>query len=226
MKSKKAFYLLLTSMIVVGLSSVTHANEAIQSETTVIEYDEEIAYVGLERKTPTILDSDQDGVTLDKDQCRSTPFGVPVDEQGCAICTEGTQRDDLGCYRMVNETKVIPLHIKFDTDSVVIKDSYKAKIYQFVNMLDSAPVEKITIEGHTDSVGNDAYNKDLSDRRAKEVALAMENFGIASDKLSAKGYGEEKPVADNDSKDGRMQNRRVNAVVELQTQVKVYSVRL
>ena len=72
---------------------------------------------------------------------------------------------------------------------------------------------KLTIEGHTDSVGDDASNLSLSERRAAAVKAYLESqFGIASDRLQAVGMGETKPAASNDTPEGRQQNRRVELV--------------
>ncbi len=70
------------------------------------------------------------------------------------------------------------------------------------------------IEGHTCSIGTSAYNMDLSRRRAESVkAYMVKNFGIDPARLTTVGYGEEKPIADNNTRAGRMKNRRVYAIV-------------
>jgi outer membrane protein OmpA-like peptidoglycan-associated protein len=68
---------------------------------------------------------------------------------------------------------------------------------------------KLEVQGHTDNVGNDAYNQTLSEARAKAVATWLTQHGVAADRLTAKGYGKTKPVADNGSDEGRAKNRRV-----------------
>jgi outer membrane protein OmpA-like peptidoglycan-associated protein len=70
-------------------------------------------------------------------------------------------------------------------------------------------VKKIRIEGHASAEGSDDYNKDLSDRRAKAVMEFLVNAGIATDRMEAIGYGEERPIADNETEEGREKNRRV-----------------
>ncbi len=70
-------------------------------------------------------------------------------------------------------------------------------------------VKKIRIEGHASSEGNDKYNKDLSDRRAKSVMTFLVDSGVAPERMEAIGYGEERPIADNDTEEGREKNRRV-----------------
>jgi OOP family OmpA-OmpF porin len=70
-------------------------------------------------------------------------------------------------------------------------------------------VKKIRIEGHASSEGNDKYNKDLSDRRAKAVMEFLVKAGVAEDRMEAIGYGEERPIADNETEEGKEKNRRV-----------------
>jgi outer membrane protein OmpA-like peptidoglycan-associated protein len=68
---------------------------------------------------------------------------------------------------------------------------------------------KLEVQGHTDNVGNDAYNQTLSEARAKAVVAWLTQHGVAADRLTAKGYGKTKPVADNGNDGGRAKNRRV-----------------
>ena len=67
---------------------------------------------------------------------------------------------------------------------------------------------KIEVQGHTDAIGSDAYNQGLSERRANSVKAYLKSQGIAESRISTKGFGESKPIAGNDTKDGRAQNRR------------------
>jgi outer membrane protein OmpA-like peptidoglycan-associated protein len=85
-------------------------------------------------------------------------------------------------------------------------------VAEIAGMLKSAPALRIAIEGHTDNVGQAAANKSLSERRAKSVMEAIVAAGIDAKRLSAAGFGQEKPVADNRSEDGRAKNRRVELV--------------
>lgn len=68
---------------------------------------------------------------------------------------------------------------------------------------------KLEVQGHTDNVGNGAYNQTLSEARAKAVVRWLTQHGVATDRLTARGYGKTNPVADNGSDDGRAKNRRV-----------------
>ena len=77
----------------------------------------------------------------------------------------------------------------------------------------SKPDTKAVVEGHTDARGSDAYNQRLSERRAGAVADYMAKGGVERSRLSTRGYGESKPVADNKTADGMQQNRRVDITV-------------
>jgi len=72
----------------------------------------------------------------------------------------------------------------------------------------------VRVEGHTDSVTSDAYNQQLSERRADAVRTWLESHGVAAGRLTTVGYGESKPVADNGTVAGRQQNRRVEIVID------------
>jgi OOP family OmpA-OmpF porin len=76
------------------------------------------------------------------------------------------------------------------------------------------PDLNVVIEGHTDSVGTAAYNKKLSQQRAEAVKKYMVEKGIDANRLKAQGFGEVRPIASNDTEEGRQQNRRVEAAVD------------
>ena len=73
------------------------------------------------------------------------------------------------------------------------------------------PSYRVVLSGHTDSVGTEAYNQKLSEKRANAVAKALEELGVSADKITSIGYGELKPIASNKTKEGRAENRRVEA---------------
>jgi len=85
-------------------------------------------------------------------------------------------------------------------------------VREIVAALKSAPALGIAIEGHTDNVGQAAANKSLSEKRAQSVMAAIVAGGIDAKRLSAAGFGQERPVADNRSEEGRAKNRRVELV--------------
>ena len=97
----------------------------------------------------------------------------------------------------------------FDFDKATLKPEGKQKIDEIVRELKANPSIRVLIEGHTDSIGSDAYNQRLSERRAMAVADYMESEGIEASRITTKGWGKTKPVASNKTKEGRAQNRRV-----------------
>ncbi|TLN24099.1 OmpA family protein, partial [bacterium] len=114
-------------------------------------------------------------------------------------------------YVILN-TAVIELKINFDTDKAVIKEKYRGNVAAVAEFLKAFPDLEITVEGHTDDVGKDDYNKKLSLRRAQAVVdMLTKEFAIGKDRLHAVGYGEERPIASNKNAEGRAKNRRVYA---------------
>jgi OOP family OmpA-OmpF porin len=85
------------------------------------------------------------------------------------------------------------------------------RIQKFADFLKQHPEVKAEIQGYTDNRGSAAYNKKLSERRAKAVYEALINLGVSKEQLSYKGYGAENPIASNDTEEGRAKNRRVVA---------------
>lgn len=109
----------------------------------------------------------------------------------------------------------VELDVKFDFDNSQVKPESYGDIKNLADFLTQYPQTTTVVEGHTDSVGSDAYNQTLSERRANAVRDVLVNqYGVGSDRVSAAGYGESRPVADNASADGRAVNRRVEAEVE------------
>ena len=96
---------------------------------------------------------------------------------------------------------------------------HAAQVERVADFMVQFPDSKVVMEGHTDSMGDETYNQGLSERRAKTIAdMLIEKFGVKSSRVSSRGFGESRPVATNDTKAGRQQNRRVVGVVEGQKQ--------
>jgi OOP family OmpA-OmpF porin len=109
----------------------------------------------------------------------------------------------------INKEGFVAVQINFDTGKATIKPDSQPLIDQIAAMLKSAPDLKLEIGGHTDNVGGAAANQKLSEDRAKAVMAALVKQGVGAGRLTAKGYGQTAPVADNRSEDGRAKNRRV-----------------
>lgn len=103
----------------------------------------------------------------------------------------------------------IPSQVSFDTDSAVIKPSFRAPLDSVAETLTSHPELAANVVGHTDSTGNANYNMTLSQKRAQSVAAYLTDRGVARGRLTSEGRGQNQPVADNATEAGRAQNRRV-----------------
>lgn len=151
-----------------------------------------------------IVDSDGDGVLDCFDKCPDTPKGIEVDKDGCPI--------------PLKEKVTITLLVEFDFDKDEVKFLYHEDVDTVANLLTAYPKTNVELEGHTDSIGTDEYNMELSTRRAESVRkYLVEKFDIAASRISAYGYGESNPVATNDTEEGRQNNRRVIANIEAVT---------
>lgn len=103
--------------------------------------------------------------------------------------------------------------ILFGFDSSELTYASKTNIAELAETLKKYEDTEILIEGHTDSKGSESYNQKLSERRAGSVADELKMLGVAASRVSEVGYGEEMPVADNSTEQGRSQNRRVEVAI-------------
>ena len=103
--------------------------------------------------------------------------------------------------------------VVFDVDSDELNEGGQRSVARIAETLNRYPEGQILIEGHTDSTGNDNYNVDLSERRAKAVKAEFVKEGVPEERIETEGYGEDYPVATNDTPQGRQLNRRVEIVV-------------
>lgn len=111
----------------------------------------------------------------------------------------------------------VELDVKFDFDKSQVKEESYGDIKSLADFMKQYPQTTTVVEGHTDSVGSDAYNQGLSERRANAVRDVLVNqYGVEGGRVNAVGYGEAQPVADNATDAGRAINRRVEAEVEAQ----------
>lgn len=150
--------------------------------------------------TPQARDTDRDGVQDADDRCPDTPRNYAVDAQGCPIPVEEVARVEL----MVN----------FDFDRDEVKSEYFDEIEEVADFMAQYDDVVIELEGHTDSVGTEAYNEDLSLRRARAVRqVLIDRFNVQGSRITARGYGERQPIASNDTDAGRAQNRRVMTLI-------------
>jgi OmpA-OmpF porin, OOP family len=103
--------------------------------------------------------------------------------------------------------------VLFDFDRATLRSGAQQNLYRLVTFLNDDPERELLIEGHTDSVGSESYNLDLSQRRAQSVRDFLASNGIAASRMAVRGFGKARPIASNESDAGRQQNRRVEVVI-------------
>jgi outer membrane protein OmpA-like peptidoglycan-associated protein len=155
------------------------------------------------------LDNDKDGIPDTADKCPMDPETINgfEDEDGCP--DQGPTR-----VRVTREKIEILDKVYFETNKAIIKPISYSLLDQVALVIKAHPyIKKIRVEGHTDSVGNDAYNLKLSQARAESVQAYLINKGVDASRLEATGYGETKPVDTNNTAEGRANNRRVEFTI-------------
>jgi OOP family OmpA-OmpF porin len=143
-------------------------------------------------------DTDGDGIYDNKDVCPKVP-GIAANK-GCPEINK----------EVVQKIALAAKGINFETGSDVIKTDSYDDLDKLVTILNEYPEANVSIDGHTDNVGDPAKNKDLSQKRANSVMAYLVNKGIAAMRLTATGYGDAQPIADNKTKAGKAKNRRVD----------------
>ena len=150
-------------------------------------------------------DSDGDGVYDGLDECPDTPANLQVDESGCPIVVDEVQEEllDMGTLRTSD--------IRFKTGSAELQDQSLEILDRIGKTLQDWPMLRLEVGGHTDSQGSAEFNRKLSQARAEAVRdYILKHFpDVDPSRLTAVGYGESQPVADNGTAAGRAQNRRV-----------------
>ncbi|MEO0617380.1 MAG: OmpA family protein, partial [Pseudomonadota bacterium] len=171
-------------------------------------------------------DSDGDGVNDDADACPNTPAGTAVDARGCAkdsdgdgvldgadACpdtAQGAVVDSTGCEAVMERVVEIRLpSVNFETNSDRLLSGAESELDAAAKTLRSNPSLTVVVAGYTDDRGNADYNRGLSERRARSVRNALEERGVPRERMSVAGYGEDDPIASNDTAEGRAANRRV-----------------
>jgi OOP family OmpA-OmpF porin len=146
------------------------------------------------------VDSDADGIVDDRDECYKTPVGTTVDARGCPV--------------IVQDVKEITLNINFAFNSAVVRPEYFPEVEKVARFMKAHPLTRVTIEGHTDSDGANTYNKTLSTKRAQAVAkLLVSRYEITAVRVTAIGFGEDRPLVANDTAENKFKNRRVIAFI-------------
>jgi outer membrane protein OmpA-like peptidoglycan-associated protein len=144
-------------------------------------------------------DTDKDGVADSKDLCPNTPKGLAVTGDGCPT--------------IINEVNILAKNVYFETSSDVLKSESNVSLNKIAEIMKTNKTSSLSIEGHTDNTGDAVMNLDLSKRRATAVKNYLIEQGVEASRLSAQGFGEIRPVADNGTDAGRALNRRVEMVL-------------
>jgi OOP family OmpA-OmpF porin len=168
-------------------------------------------------------DSDLDGVYDGLDKCPDTPRHARVDKDGCPMDSDGdgvydgldrcpdtpkgVEVDEHGCPKVPDLSELEGILFQFDKSDVI--PSPNVTLDMAVEILKPYPSAKVEIHGHTCNMGSEAYNMKLGMRRAEAVKKYLVDHGVNPDGLIPKSFGETKPIAPNDTKEGRQQNRRV-----------------
>lgn len=175
------------------------------------------------------LDSDKDGVYDYLDECPDTPVEARnfVDSVGCFLDTDGDGvydyldqcptiagvKENLGCPEVKREIrnllKKAMSGIQFENGKATIKSSSYQILDAIAKTFIENPTYIVEVQGHTDNVGKYDYNMDLSERRAQAVRTYLVKKGVPAERLTAHGYGPDRPIDDNKTKAGRAKNRRV-----------------
>ena len=175
---------------------------------------------------PAPVDSDQDGIPDARDKCPGTPLGTVVDAIGCPPAPPKPAPAPVAKPTPAPppppppapvpapvQKEIITLNLTFDYDKAAIKPEMLPVLEQALKILKDDSAAIFLVMGHTCSLGADAYNQKLSERRAMSVKNWLTANGVAANRLEEIGYGEAKPKYDNKTDEGRKLNRRV----EIQT---------
>ncbi|MBS0400213.1 MAG: OmpA family protein [Proteobacteria bacterium] len=171
-------------------------------------------------------DSDHDGVPDTIDQCPNTPPGVKVDAKGCELDSDGDgvpdsrdlcpntpKGDRVDVHGCTIKGEISLPRVHFATDSAVLTADSSAELDDAVATLKKNPDLVIEVRGHTDSTGTKRHNQILSQKRAESVEAYLKEHGVTN-KLTARGFGQSEPIADNKTEEGRQKNRRVTLKLE------------
>ncbi len=170
------------------------------------------------------LDEDKDGVADGRDQCPGTNEGALVDSKGCEVQKDsdgdgivdandqcagtapGTVVDKTGC-KLKEDIRIE--NVQFETGTAVLNTASQDILDNVARTLIENEHLNFEVAGHTDNTGAYQTNVDLSNARAQSVRQYLVDKGVAADRLTAQGYGPDRPIASNDTREGRSMNRRV-----------------
>ncbi len=144
------------------------------------------------------VDSDKDGVIDTEDKCPNTKEGEKVNDFGCAL----------------SEKAQIKINVEFLSGKSDVRPEYQSHLQEVADFLKKHETVKVQIEGYTDNAGSVKANTKKKKKRATAVMNELVKLGVAKDRMTAKGFGPNNPIADNSTLEGKQKNRRVIAVIE------------
>ncbi|PHQ66009.1 MAG: cell envelope biogenesis protein OmpA [Sulfurimonas sp.] len=168
-------------------------------------------------------DDDNDGILNSADACLATAAGITVDAKGCKVDGDDDKDGVLNSKDICPNTPLgdsvnsdgcpakVTLHVKFENNSDVVNQESFDIIGKYADFLNNYSSYSAKIIGYTDSRGSENYNQKLSEKRANAIKSMLLEKGVPANRLSSVGMGEASPVADNSTKEGRAQNRRIEA---------------
>ena len=161
-------------------------------------------------------DEDGEGVPDSRDKCPGTPRGVQVDANGCPPPAPQVEAVVVEQVVVEKEEVIVIRDVHFEFDSARLTAADKQRLNTIATRLkQEAPSARLSVSGHTDSVGADSYNQKLSERRAHSVTDYLVESGIPRNSfVSVVGAGESQPVADNATAEGRAMNRRTEIKIQ------------
>lgn len=151
-----------------------------------------------------VPDRDKDGLNDDEDRCPDQPG--PATNQGCPVELKP---------HLVKQAQLVAANVLFDVNSTNLSRSSYPSLIQLADSMKTNPHLDLLIEGHTDNIGNSAYNMRLSQERAESIKKVLVSQGVPGNRIQVKGYGDTKPIATNETAAGRAKNRRVVFILQL-----------
>ncbi len=193
-----ATFLYVAALYRFGYDRSGHSGKAVAASDAVAPAEPAVTAAVLETPAPVVVsyetvvtDVDGDGVADSADQCPNSAANAPVDATGCALFSLSLEG------------------VNFETNSADITKDSEAILNKAAEALLANPQIRVEVQAHTDDRGRKAYNQKLSEKRAASVRDYLIAQGVDASRMTAKGYGESQPVADNSTAAGRAKNRRV-----------------
>jgi len=150
-------------------------------------------------------------------------YGTVITADGYLFESQNYDLNDSAAYKEVKRdvklqsvkkgSEIVLNNLFFDTGSTSLKETSVNELNRLLRLMQTYPNLKVEIAGHCDNVGGAAFNQELSEKRAKSVKDFLVKHAVQGDRLQANGYGYTKPIASNDTEEGRAKNRRIELII-------------